>query len=502
MNEGVEIAPDVAARRQSRITDQVTNGVAIRMALLYLLAGGPRWRSEAPGRSRPDSLPSCDLSSVWAVDPATGREGPGEIVVRDGSARDRDLAGGRGGGRRRRERRGRGARFHRPARPPARARQRGRRDDRERARGGGAWRVHHGLRHAKHDPPLDEPGVLARDPRRGCGVRFAGRAAGVRRGDRRAQGRRSPRSASSATQGSSGFSDDGAPVRSPQILRNALAYAGMARAADRRPCRGRHRDRGRGGERRLRGDRPRAARLAGLGRGERRRPRPGDPRGRRAATSPARGCTSRTCRRRGPGSRAAGQGCRAAGHLRRDAASPRAERRMACRGAALGMGGLRAAIRGPTAHSRRRPTTRRCGSTRHSAHPPTRPRCLAALLDGTADAVATDHAPHTEVDKAVEFGLAANGISGIETALGVLLAAVDAGRLTARAGDRGAHRWAGGGPGITLSPRPTGGLDEGAPADLVVFDRADSWTVGAVGAALRAAGTRRSSGERSRAGCC
>ena len=39
MNEGVEIAPDVAAGAQSVITDQVTNGVAIRMALLYLLAG-------------------------------------------------------------------------------------------------------------------------------------------------------------------------------------------------------------------------------------------------------------------------------------------------------------------------------------------------------------------------------------------------------------------------------------------------------------------------------
>jgi aspartate carbamoyltransferase catalytic subunit len=39
MNEGVEIAPDVAAGAQSMITDQVTNGVAIRMALLYLLAG-------------------------------------------------------------------------------------------------------------------------------------------------------------------------------------------------------------------------------------------------------------------------------------------------------------------------------------------------------------------------------------------------------------------------------------------------------------------------------
>ncbi len=39
MNEGVEIAPDVAAGAQSVITEQVTNGVAIRMAMLYLLAG-------------------------------------------------------------------------------------------------------------------------------------------------------------------------------------------------------------------------------------------------------------------------------------------------------------------------------------------------------------------------------------------------------------------------------------------------------------------------------
>jgi aspartate carbamoyltransferase catalytic subunit len=39
MNEGVEIAPDVAAGAQSVITDQVANGVAVRMAVLYLLAG-------------------------------------------------------------------------------------------------------------------------------------------------------------------------------------------------------------------------------------------------------------------------------------------------------------------------------------------------------------------------------------------------------------------------------------------------------------------------------
>jgi aspartate carbamoyltransferase catalytic subunit len=50
MNEGVEIAPDVAIDPRSVITDQVTNGVAVRMALLYLLAGTlPPAGSEAHG---------------------------------------------------------------------------------------------------------------------------------------------------------------------------------------------------------------------------------------------------------------------------------------------------------------------------------------------------------------------------------------------------------------------------------------------------------------------
>lgn len=40
MNRGVEIAPEVADSVQSVINEQVTNGVAVRMALLYLLAGG------------------------------------------------------------------------------------------------------------------------------------------------------------------------------------------------------------------------------------------------------------------------------------------------------------------------------------------------------------------------------------------------------------------------------------------------------------------------------
>jgi len=102
---------------------------------------------------------------------------------------------------------------------------------------------------------------------------------------------------------------------------------------------------------------------------------------------------------------------------------------------------------------------------------------LEALLDGTADAVATDHAPHAEVDKAVEFGLAAIGISGIETAVGLLLVAVDAGKLPlARAIEALTV-----GPARVLHGRSrrngSVGLVEGAPADLVVLDRSETWTV-------------------------
>jgi aspartate carbamoyltransferase catalytic subunit len=41
MNPGIEIDPEVAVSPQSVIESQVTNGVAIRMALLYSLAGAP-----------------------------------------------------------------------------------------------------------------------------------------------------------------------------------------------------------------------------------------------------------------------------------------------------------------------------------------------------------------------------------------------------------------------------------------------------------------------------
>jgi dihydroorotase len=46
---------------------------------------------------------------------------------------------------------------------------------------------------------------------------------------------------------------------------------------------------------------------------------------------------------------------------------------------------------------------------------------IAALLDGTVDCIATDHAPHAAHEKEVEFERAPNGITGLETALGLAL---------------------------------------------------------------------------------
>jgi len=101
--------------------------------------------------------------------------------------------------------------------------------------------------------------------------------------------------------------------------------------------------------------------------------------------------------------------------------------------------------------------------------------CVVGLADGTVDAVASDHAPHTQVDKAVEFGLARRGIAGIETVLGLLLEAVDAGQPSLlraiEALTVGPSRVVGDAAGAAP------GFAEGAPADLVIFDRSARWTV-------------------------
>ena len=55
---------------------------------------------------------------------------------------------------------------------------------------------------------------------------------------------------------------------------------------------------------------------------------------------------------------------------------------------------------------------------------------IAALADGTLDAIATDHAPHNIVEKEVEFNHAANGIAGLETSLSLSLQLVRDGKLS------------------------------------------------------------------------
>jgi dihydroorotase len=97
------------------------------------------------------------------------------------------------------------------------------------------------------------------------------------------------------------------------------------------------------------------------------------------------------------------------------------------------------------------------------------------LADGTIDAVATDHAPHALEDKETEWAAAAFGMTGLETALSVVVAAmVDTGRLDwAGLADRKSVRPARigrlGGHGQPLHP--------GAPANLVLVDPQAHWVV-------------------------
>ena len=130
------------------------------------------------------------------------------------------------------------------------------------------------------------------------------------------------------------------------------------------------------------------------------------------------------------------------------------------------------------------PTEAPSYDTATRVNPPLRTPADAAALavglrDGTIDAIATDHAPHTEVAKDVEYGDAANGISGLETALGQLLAAIEAGVLdlptVVRALTVGPARVLGGTGSGSVPPET--GLVVGARADLVVVDRSQGWRV-------------------------
>jgi dihydroorotase len=90
---------------------------------------------------------------------------------------------------------------------------------------------------------------------------------------------------------------------------------------------------------------------------------------------------------------------------------------------------------------------------------------LEGLADGTIDAIATDHAPHSPVEKDVEFECAAPGLLGLETALPIILDFVRMGTLD----DKRAIAALTGGPARTFG-LPGGALAVGAVADICVID--------------------------------
>ena len=101
----------------------------------------------------------------------------------------------------------------------------------------------------------------------------------------------------------------------------------------------------------------------------------------------------------------------------------------------------------------------------------------AGLADGTIDAIATDHAPHSPIEKDVEFEQAAFGIIGLETAVALSLELVRDGVISP-------SRWV-----SLLSTRPAeilglsglglpgGTLAPGAVADVTVIDPEAPWMV-------------------------
>ena len=103
----------------------------------------------------------------------------------------------------------------------------------------------------------------------------------------------------------------------------------------------------------------------------------------------------------------------------------------------------------------------------------------AGLEDGTIDIVATDHAPHTREDKDCEWAAAANGMTGLETALSVVQQTmVDTGRLTWADVARVMSSAPAAIGRITAGDRPQGRpIVVGEPANLTLVDPAARWTV-------------------------
>lgn len=98
---------------------------------------------------------------------------------------------------------------------------------------------------------------------------------------------------------------------------------------------------------------------------------------------------------------------------------------------------------------------------------------IAGLQDGTIDVIATDHAPHSIEEKDTEFAAAPFGITGLETALGLIMTRLVKPNLLSL-NDAIAK--------VTLAPRkilnlPAVQIKEGQPANLTFFSPAKTWTV-------------------------
>jgi dihydroorotase len=98
---------------------------------------------------------------------------------------------------------------------------------------------------------------------------------------------------------------------------------------------------------------------------------------------------------------------------------------------------------------------------------------LAALADGTIDAIATDHAPHALHEKIIEFEQAAFGITGLETALGLAITRLHREHKISLA--RIVELFTGG-PARVVDLPGRGTLAPGSHADVTIFDPKKRWT--------------------------
>ena len=98
---------------------------------------------------------------------------------------------------------------------------------------------------------------------------------------------------------------------------------------------------------------------------------------------------------------------------------------------------------------------------------------IEGLMDGTIDMIATDHAPHSAEEKSLPLTEAPSGILGLETALALgITQLVRPGYLSLMQLMEKMSR-----NPAQLYNLPYAGIAAGAPADFVIFDDAEEWTV-------------------------